>query len=198
AFIKKDSILTQRIVAHIMNPTPRIMITATIPQNIDKQKYIIVDTINQLENKGIFSSKFILGLLNSNLISWYSYRFIFANAIRTMQFDNPTTEKIPFPNILLNTAEDQLKHDNIAKLVEQMLAAKEKLSKAKLDAEVNKLEMQIASLDRQIDQSVYELYGLTEEEIRIVEGDPSTPVLKHLRFPRGSLRDRMTVLSTIP
>jgi len=29
---------------------------------------------------------------------------------------------------------------------------------------------QIAATDRQIDQLVYELYGLTEEEIRIVEG----------------------------
>lgn len=29
---------------------------------------------------------------------------------------------------------------------------------------------QIASTDREIDRLVYELYGLTEEEIRIVEG----------------------------
>jgi hypothetical protein len=35
------------------------------------------------------------------------------------------------------------------------------------------LERQIAATDRQIDELVYELYGLTEEEIRIVEG--STP-----------------------
>ncbi len=51
-----------------------------------------------------------------------------------------------------------------------MLAAKEKLAKAKTDAEVNLLEMQCAALDRQIDAAVYELYGLTEEEIKIVEG----------------------------
>lgn len=30
--------------------------------------------------------------------------------------------------------------------------------------------IQIASLDLQIDQAVYELYSLTQEEIRIVEG----------------------------
>lgn len=32
------------------------------------------------------------------------------------------------------------------------------------------LQRRIESLDREIDRLVYELYGLTEEEIRIVEG----------------------------
>ena len=51
-----------------------------------------------------------------------------------------------------------------------MLAAKEKLAAAKMDAEVNRLEMQCEGLDRQIDEAVYELYGLNEEEIKIIEG----------------------------
>jgi len=33
------------------------------------------------------------------------------------------------------------------------------------------LSRQRAATDKQIDQLVYELYGLTEEEIRIVEGE---------------------------
>ena len=33
------------------------------------------------------------------------------------------------------------------------------------------IERQIAVPDKQIDQLVYELYGLTENEIRIVEGE---------------------------
>ncbi len=36
-------------------------------------------------------------------------------------------------------------------------------------AEWQALERQIAATDRQIDQLVYELYGPTDEEIRIVE-----------------------------
>jgi hypothetical protein len=40
-------------------------------------------------------------------------------------------------------------------------------------AEVEKyaLQSQIAATDRQIDQLVYELYGLSDEEIKIVEGE---------------------------
>ena len=33
------------------------------------------------------------------------------------------------------------------------------------------IERQIAATDRQIDEHVYELYGLTEDEIRVVEGE---------------------------
>ncbi|HNB58221.1 MAG TPA: hypothetical protein PKV06_14705, partial [bacterium] len=62
------------------------------------------------------------------------------------------------------------RHDHIVKLVEQMLSTKEKLASAKLESERDRLEMMCEALDRQIDDAVYQLYGLTEEEIKIVEG----------------------------
>ncbi len=43
-------------------------------------------------------------------------------------------------------------------------------SKAKTPHEQESLQRQIAATDRQIDTLVYELYGLTEDEVRIVEG----------------------------
>lgn len=43
------------------------------------------------------------------------------------------------------------------------------LSTSKTDHEKTALQRQIEATDRQIEQLVYELYGLTEEEIRIVE-----------------------------
>jgi hypothetical protein len=66
------------------------------------------------------------------------------------------------------------KHDHLVGLVEQIMYSEETLSTAKTDAEKNRLELQCESLDRQIDEAVYELYGLTEEEIKIVEGDSRT------------------------
>ncbi|GAI65506.1 unnamed protein product [marine sediment metagenome] len=36
--------------------------------------------------------------------------------------------------------------------------------------EINQLQYEINITDKKIDQMVYELYGLTEEEIKIVEG----------------------------
>jgi len=44
------------------------------------------------------------------------------------------------------------------------------LATAKTDHEKTALQRQIDATDKQIDKLVYELYGLTEEEIKIVEG----------------------------
>jgi hypothetical protein len=44
------------------------------------------------------------------------------------------------------------------------------LPKAKTALEKTALQRMIASTDRQIDELVYDLYGLTKDEIRIVEG----------------------------
>jgi len=51
-----------------------------------------------------------------------------------------------------------------------MLALHQLLAAARTPQEQTALERQIAAADTQIDRLVYDLYGLTEEEIRIVEG----------------------------
>jgi hypothetical protein len=50
-----------------------------------------------------------------------------------------------------------------------MLEAKKQLAESKTDKDKTYYENKCAALDRQIDRLVYELYGLTEEEIQIVE-----------------------------
>jgi hypothetical protein len=64
----------------------------------------------------------------------------------------------------------------------QLLALRQQLAAAKLEHEHTARKRQITATDRQIDQLVYELYGLSEEEIKIVEGG-----FKHLLV--SSLRD---------
>lgn len=98
AFIHPNSILVQRLISHITQPTDYIKITACIP---DDEKYVIVDTINQITIDNNFNRYLIWALLNSKLLNWYSYNFIFAKAIRTMQFDNPVTSRIPISRNIL-------------------------------------------------------------------------------------------------
>jgi hypothetical protein len=52
---------------------------------------------------------------------------------------------------------------------EAMLEAKKELARAKTDKDKTYYENKCAALDRQIDRLVYDLYGLTEKEIQIVE-----------------------------
>ena len=55
-------------------------------------------------------------------------------------------------------------------LVEGMLALHKRQAEARLPQEKEMIQRQIQATDGQIDRLVYELYGLTEEEIKIVEG----------------------------
>ena len=50
-----------------------------------------------------------------------------------------------------------------------MLDFHKRLMDAKTDQEKTVLQRQIEATDREIDQLVYELYGLTEDEIKIIE-----------------------------
>ncbi len=169
AVVKPNSILAQNIVAHIMNPTDHIKIIATIPDKETVSDLVILDTVNQLVNISNVSSKFLLGLLSSQLLNWYVYRFIFGKAIRTMHFDSPVTKRIPIPKINFDDPTEKAQHDTLVALVEKMLAHHQELANAS-GQHKKALEQLIASTDREIDNLVYALYGLTEEEIAIVEG----------------------------
>ena len=168
--IKNNSILVQNIVSHIMNPTPHIKIIA-MPSSIldNKDEYILLNTVNQLENISNLDTKFILAILNSKLISWYAYRFIYSKAIMTMQFDNPTTSRIPMPSVDLTKKSDKEVHDKLVKLVDNIIAINKKLVGENNPNTKEILERQVRALDGEIDKLVYGLYGLTEEEINIIE-----------------------------
>ena len=57
----------------------------------------------------------------------------------------------------------------MVKLVEQMLELHKRLAATKSQSDQELYQRQIDATDREIDRLVYNLYGLTEEEIRIVE-----------------------------
>ena len=65
---------------------------------------------------------------------------------------------------------DKARHDSMVALVTLMLDLNKRLQDARLEQEKTLLARQIEATDAAIDKLVYELYGLTEEEIGIVEG----------------------------
>ena len=67
------------------------------------------------------------------------------------------------------TSENQQLHDDLVKLVEQMLKAKKEEQNAQSDHEKNLYENLTESLDYKINNLVYKLYNLTPEEIDLVE-----------------------------
>ena len=69
---------------------------------------------------------------------------------------------------------DKAQHDQMVRLVESMLGAKKQLTMAQANKDKAYYEKKYAALDGEIDRLVYELYGLTEEEISMVEGSAKT------------------------
>lgn len=111
--------------------------------------------------------KFILGLLNSKLLSWY-FRSKFESAhVRGghLQFKKQYTSQIPIKEA------SQSEQTTVVKLVDKMLSLNERLLEIgdKKTDERARLEEEIKRTDAEIDELVYELYGITDEERKIVE-----------------------------
>jgi hypothetical protein len=77
----------------------------------------------------------------------------------------------PFPicSIDFSNPEEVAQHDKLVALVENMLELQKKYHDARMERDKELYERQITIVDAQIDRLVYELYGLTEEEVKVVE-----------------------------
>jgi hypothetical protein len=170
ASVNTNSILAQNIVAHIQKPIDHIKIIGTIIPDLEREEYLILDTINQIQCKSPYSNRFVLAVLCSNLMNWFVYRFIFAKAIRAMHFDAVVTGRLPMPTIDFGRPKEKQTHDELVSLVNTMLTLHKELQKANFDSDREPIQRQISATDKKIDALVYKLYGLTEQEIEIVEG----------------------------
>ena len=85
------------------------------------------------------------------------------------KFSAPYLRKLPIRRINFSDPTDIIRHDRMVALVEQMLALHKQLAAARTAHDKTVIQRQIDATDRQIDRLVYELYGLTDEEIKIVE-----------------------------
>ena len=112
---------------------------------------------------------YVLGLLNSRLLFWKLKQA--SNLFRggwitcTKQYFG----ELPIRSIDFSDPADKAHHDKMVRLVEQMFALHRQLAAAKNPNDKTNFQREIEATDRQIDQLVYELYGLAEEEIGIVE-----------------------------
>jgi len=117
-----------------------------------------------------FRSEYILGILNSTLMFWFLG--CISNVFRggwitcTKQYFG----ELPIRSIDLSLSIDRARHDTLVSLVEKMLALVPKLRAETRERARAVLANAVQTTDRKIDDIVYELYGLTKEEIALVEG----------------------------
>jgi type I restriction-modification system DNA methylase subunit len=111
-----------------------------------------------------FDPNYVLGLLNSKLITWF---YQSTTAERGKVF---AQIKIALLRLLPIKTANLSQQKPIIGLVEQIVELNKRLQAAKTALEKDSLQRQIDATDRQIDRLVYELYELTDDEIKIVEG----------------------------
>jgi hypothetical protein len=114
--------------------------------------------------------RYLLGLLNSRLLGFYAVGHSPMFSGGYYKFSAPYLKRIPVRRIDFSDRTDRASHDRIVKLVDAMLSLHEHLVATKSAAEKTITQRQIDATDAEIDRLVYDLYGLTAEEIAIVEG----------------------------
>jgi type I restriction-modification system DNA methylase subunit len=114
--------------------------------------------------------RYVLGLVNSKLID-FCYSILNPEKGEALaQVKKQHVEQLPIRPIDFSSSAEKKLHDNIVFFVSSLLTLYQKLPQATGQGRVV-IERQIESTDKAIDKLVYELYGLSEEEIRIVEGN---------------------------
>jgi len=129
-----------------------------------------------LADSGEYSYLYFLGILNSKLISWYLRSMCPPKLGGYTRFTAKNISETPIRKIDFLCSSDKKLHNLMADQVEEIVRL-HKLSKQKISPhEKEALQRQIDAADKQIDQLVYQLYGLTDEEIRIIEETQKGPL----------------------
>jgi hypothetical protein len=113
-----------------------------------------------------YSYKYLLGVLNSSLMNWYFVNFLSEN----LHFYPNDAKSLPIRKIDFSQKTDKARHDALVSLAGKMLDLKQKEAAEKSEHLKAVITRQIDACDNEIDKAVYELYGLTADEIKAVEG----------------------------
>ncbi len=108
--------------------------------------------------------KYLSGILNSKLIQYFYENQFKADTDIFPKIRIAQVKQIPIPE----PSEEQEK--KLVKLVDNIIAVKNKMATIENPLEKEIYERQALGIDASIDAIVYGLYGLSEDEIKIVEG----------------------------
>jgi hypothetical protein len=114
------------------------------------------------------SANYLLGLLNSHLLTFYFQRISSPFQGGWYAYEPRYLERIPIRTINFSDPAEKAAHDRLVSLVERMLSLHKQSPRTPQEKEI--VQRDIESTDQAIDTLVYQLYGLTPAEINIVEG----------------------------
>ena len=105
----------------------------------------------------------LLGLLNSRFVRCYIYKTFTAYKLLFPQLNQSTIQSIPVP------VELHQKQDPLVQLVQYILSLHEKLAAVHTTHDKTVLQRQIEVTNNEIDLLIRKLYGLTSEEMKLLD-----------------------------
>lgn len=160
---RKESIFTKPIKVLGVITGDRISVA------IDRQRRYATDGLYlfSLEDGDIVN--YVVSILNSRLFV-FLYRLLSLESGRVLAQVKPAIlDTLPIRTIDGSDRPNKTRYDKMVSLVEHMLDLHKQLAAAKAPDDKTRLQRQIDATDRLIDQLVYDLYGLTEGEVEMVE-----------------------------
>jgi hypothetical protein len=123
--------------------------------------------------KPSISPLYLLGLLNSKVLSFYFQHISSRFQGGWYAYEPRYLARLPVHLLDMTRPDHKARHDKMVELVTRMMELKKQQARAPKKQSPSArqlLDQKLAITDQQIDALVYELYGLTEQEIRVVEG----------------------------
>ncbi|MFC7018547.1 MULTISPECIES: Eco57I restriction-modification methylase domain-containing protein [Haloarcula] len=145
----KEKVVFQRILAHITDPTDRIVIQCAV----DYDGATIPDTSIHAIPKN-HSVELLCGLMNSSLFAWYAYTRIYNRAIRSMDLTPIYFGRLPAP-----PQDDEHLIETIEECTKQIQSCGPSDRQQILDAY------------SELNDAVYDLYKLNDEERQVLESN---------------------------
>ncbi|GMV78391.1 MAG: hypothetical protein AMXMBFR79_15220 [Chitinophagaceae bacterium] len=142
----------------IVRQTGDRIIATIIGKDIICRKNLHIVISNKLDHK------FILGILNSKLTDFYYQQINPERGEALAEVKKTHVEQLPIPK---NFSDKQ--QSEIIKLVEQLLTLNQDFQTATLADKKEQLQNRISFTEDKLNQIIYKLYELTDEEIKLVE-----------------------------
>ena len=113
----------------------------------------------------------LTAVLNSSLVA-FVFRVLYdalAMGGGYLRFQPPQLRRVPLPARLLEGAASEPSLSALEALASEAASIRRMRASLTSPDDLNALDRQIVALDRRIDRLVYDLYGLTDDEIALVE-----------------------------
>jgi hypothetical protein len=122
------------------------------------------------KDESILNTKYLLALLNSNLMNFYhghKYLDLSKNLFQKILIQN--CKKFPIRLISKEDKEERQIEKEIIQLTDQLISLNEKLVEMTLESAISEVQGKIDYCEERINKLIYKLYDLTNDEIKLIE-----------------------------